>query len=61
VVFRGVYDFGLRARHRFISHGLADRGCAPHGRGDHSLAVNPALTIMANALRVGDHLFERMK
>ena len=26
-----------------------------------SAAVNPALTIMANALRVGDHLFERMK
>jgi choline dehydrogenase-like flavoprotein len=24
-------------------------------------AVNPALTIMANALRVGDHLVERMK
>jgi choline dehydrogenase-like flavoprotein len=23
-------------------------------------AVNPALTIMANALRVGDHLAERM-
>jgi choline dehydrogenase-like flavoprotein len=23
-------------------------------------AVNPALTAMANALRVGDHLFERM-
>jgi choline dehydrogenase-like flavoprotein len=22
--------------------------------------VNPALTIMANALRVGDHLLERM-
>lgn len=26
-----------------------------------SSAVNPALTIMANALRVGDHLIERMK
>ncbi|HEX8141585.1 MAG TPA: GMC family oxidoreductase [Pyrinomonadaceae bacterium] len=26
-----------------------------------SAAVNPALTIMANALRVGDHLMERMK
>lgn len=26
-----------------------------------SAAVNPALTIMANALRVGDHLTERMK
>ena len=26
-----------------------------------SAAVNPALTIMANALRVGDHLLERMK
>ena len=24
-------------------------------------AVNPALTIMANALRVGDHILERMK
>jgi choline dehydrogenase-like flavoprotein len=24
-------------------------------------AVNPALTIMANALRVGDHLIQRMK
>jgi choline dehydrogenase-like flavoprotein len=24
-------------------------------------AVNPALTIMANALRVGDHLIERMR
>jgi choline dehydrogenase-like flavoprotein len=24
-------------------------------------AVNPALTIMANALRVGDHLIERMQ
>jgi hypothetical protein len=24
-------------------------------------AVNPALTIMANALRVGDHLLERFK
>jgi choline dehydrogenase-like flavoprotein len=23
-------------------------------------AVNPALTIMANALRVGDHLLERL-
>jgi choline dehydrogenase-like flavoprotein len=26
-----------------------------------STAVNPALTIMANALRVGDHLLERLK
>lgn len=26
-----------------------------------SAAVNPALTVMANALRVGDHLLERMK
>jgi len=26
-----------------------------------SAAVNPALTIMANALRVGDHLVERMR
>lgn len=26
-----------------------------------SAAVNPALTIMANALRVGDHLRERFK
>jgi choline dehydrogenase-like flavoprotein len=25
-----------------------------------SSAVNPALTIMANALRVGDHLLERL-
>ena len=25
-----------------------------------SCAVNPALTIMANALRVGDHLLERL-
>ena len=25
-----------------------------------SAAVNPALTIMANAMRVGDHLMERM-
>jgi choline dehydrogenase-like flavoprotein len=25
-----------------------------------SAAVNPALTAMANALRVGDHLLERM-
>ena len=25
-----------------------------------SSAVNPALTIMANALRVGDHLVERL-
>jgi choline dehydrogenase-like flavoprotein len=24
-------------------------------------AVNPALTIMANALRVGDHLIDRLK
>ena len=24
-------------------------------------AVNPALTVMANALRVGDHLIERLK
>jgi len=24
-------------------------------------AMNPALTIMANALRVGDHLLERLK
>jgi len=24
-------------------------------------AVNPALTAMANALRVGDHLLERLK
>jgi choline dehydrogenase-like flavoprotein len=24
-------------------------------------AVNPALTIMANALRVGDHLLQRMQ
>jgi choline dehydrogenase-like flavoprotein len=23
-------------------------------------AVNPALTVMANALRVGDHLLQRM-
>jgi choline dehydrogenase-like flavoprotein len=26
-----------------------------------SAAVNPALTIMANALRVGDHLLGRLK
>jgi choline dehydrogenase-like flavoprotein len=26
-----------------------------------SAAVNPALTIMANALRMGDHLLERLK
>jgi choline dehydrogenase-like flavoprotein len=26
-----------------------------------SSAVNPALTIMANALRVGEHLIQRMK
>ncbi len=26
-----------------------------------STAMNPALTIMANALRVGDHLLERLK
>src|SRR5581483_2411996 len=26
-----------------------------------SAAVNPALTIMANALRVGEHLLERMQ
>jgi choline dehydrogenase-like flavoprotein len=26
-----------------------------------SSAVNPALTIMANALRVGDHLLERLR
>jgi choline dehydrogenase-like flavoprotein len=26
-----------------------------------SSAVNPALTLMANALRVGDHLLERMR
>jgi choline dehydrogenase-like flavoprotein len=26
-----------------------------------SAAVNPALTIMANALRVGDHLIERLR
>ena len=26
-----------------------------------SAAVNPALTIMANALRVGDHLMERLR
>jgi choline dehydrogenase-like flavoprotein len=26
-----------------------------------SAAVNPALTIMANALRVGDHLLERLR
>jgi choline dehydrogenase-like flavoprotein len=25
-----------------------------------SAAVNPALTIMANALRVGDHILERL-
>jgi choline dehydrogenase-like flavoprotein len=24
-------------------------------------AVNPGLTVMANALRVGDHLLERLK
>jgi len=24
-------------------------------------AVNPALTVMANALRVGDHVLERLK
>ena len=26
-----------------------------------STAVNPSLTIIANAMRVGDHLLERMK
>jgi choline dehydrogenase-like flavoprotein len=26
-----------------------------------SAAVNPALTIMANALRVGEHLLERLR
>jgi hypothetical protein len=30
-------------------------GCASIG------AVNPALTAMANSLRVGDHVLERMK
>jgi choline dehydrogenase-like flavoprotein len=34
---------------------VADSSCFPS-----SAAVNPALTIMANALRVGDHLIERL-
>jgi choline dehydrogenase-like flavoprotein len=34
---------------------IVDGGCFPS-----SGAVNPALTIMANALRVGDHLLERL-
>src|SRR5262249_4928586 len=47
-----------------------DRNCEAHGLdnlyvGDASFfcssgAVNPALTIIANALRVGDHLLQRM-
>ena len=34
---------------------VVDGSCFPS-----SAAVNPALTIMANALRVGDHLLERL-
>ncbi len=33
-----------------------DASCFPS-----SAAVNPALTIMANALRVGEHLKERLR
>jgi len=48
-----------------------DQNCKAHGVDNlyvvdgsffpSSAAVNPALTIMANALRVGDHLLERLK
>jgi choline dehydrogenase-like flavoprotein len=34
---------------------VVDASCFPS-----SGAVNPALTIMANALRVGDHILERL-
>jgi choline dehydrogenase-like flavoprotein len=49
---------------------VLDRNCRTHEVGNlyvvdgsffpSSAAVNPALTIMANALRVGDHLLERL-
>ena len=52
------------------SDSVLDRNCKAHeldnlyvvdgGFFPSSSAVNPALTIMANALRVGDHLMERM-
>jgi choline dehydrogenase-like flavoprotein len=43
------------------AHDLDNLYCVDGGFFVSSAAVNPALTIMANALRVGDHLMERMK
>jgi hypothetical protein len=38
----------------------AQTKCAMHGH-ESSAAVNPALTVMANALRVGDHLTAQLR
>ena len=48
-------DVNCRA-HEVDNLYVVDGSCFPS-----SAAVNPALTIMANALRVGDHLLERLR
>ncbi len=49
-----VLDVNCKA-HNLDNHYVVDASFFPS-----SAAANPALTIMANALRVGDHLLERM-
>ena len=51
-VFRSQPKIQRMFSHDFESEPGSDRWSA---------AVNPALTIMANAMRVGNHLIERMK
>jgi choline dehydrogenase-like flavoprotein len=49
-----VLDVSCKA-HELDNLYVADASCFPA-----SGAVNPSLTIIANALRVGDHLLERL-
>jgi choline dehydrogenase-like flavoprotein len=51
---QSVLDVNCKA-HELDNLYVVDTGCFPSAS-----AVNPALTAMANALRVGDHLLERL-
>lgn len=62
----GTLKFGLDPETSVLdtnckAHDLDNLYAVDGGFFPSSSAVNPALTIMANALRVGDHLLERMK
>ena len=50
----------LGARHRLPAHELDNLYVVDTSFFPSISAVNPALTAMANAIRVGDHLLERM-